>query len=539
MNRRTTELRARNGLGPIPITLCRRTFLGTAALGLAGALLPPFPRAAAAGLRFEAAEPFSFERLVDRAAALARKPYQPPYRPAPELVEKIVYQVHGEIRYRPDHALFAEGPGVYPATFFHLGKWFPSRVRMYAVNEGSARELIYSPSYFDMPADSIARGMPEDSGFAGFRLQESRRREDWRTQDWVAFLGASYVRAIGALGQYGMSARGIAVDPAMPTPEEFPNFVAFYIAPALREEDPVTVSALLDGPSITGAYRFALRRTEGVIMDVDTHLFLRRDIGRLGIAPLTSMFWYGEYGRERIADWRPEVHDSDGLALWNGAGERIWRPLNNPRATTVSSFADENPRGFGLLQRDRNPDHYLDGVLYERRPSVWVEPLGDWGRGTVQLMEIPTDDEIHDNIGAFWTPSAPARAGQSHELRYRLHWLADEPYPATGIARVTATREGRGGEPGKPRPAGVRKFVVEFEGAPLGSLGADAKVEPVITASRGELSYIFVEPVPGTERLRAQFDLTATGKEPVELRLYLRSAGTAISETWLYQHHPA
>ena len=442
-------------------------------------------------------------------------------------------------RFDPRRALFAEGPGVYPATFFHLGQFFQKSVKMHVVERGMAREIAYSPDYFDMPEDSPAKQMPQDSGFAGFRLQEARHRKDWPTQDWIAFLGASYFRAIGALGQYGLSARGIAVNVATPEAEEFPDFTSFFIAPADEAGATVSVFALLDGPSLTGAYHFAIRRGEGVVMDVEKVLFLRRPIMRLGIAPLTSMFWFGEGNRGFQKDWRPEVHDSDGLALWTGQGERLWRPLNNPKEVVTSSFLDENPRGFGLLQRDRDFDHYLDGVHYERRPSLWVEPLEPWGAGAVQLVEIPTDDEIHDNIAAFWVPRTPAKAGDSLGLRYRLHWLADEPYPPETLARVVATRIGRGGQPGKPRPPGLTKFVVEFAGKPLAGLAASRKPQARITTSRGAVSYVFTEAIPGTKRWRAQFDLTAAGTAPVELRLYLATTeGAPLSETWLFQYRP-
>lgn len=501
--------------------------LGQAATGLAGSR----------GLRLGAGRRFRFDELAGRARSMARAAYAPPPRPAPDVVQRIGYEAHGKIRFRRDHALYADGPGAYPATFFHLGRYFPHSVRMYAVQGGTAREILYSPAYFDVPAGSVARQMPSEAGFAGFRLHESRERADWKTQDWVAFLGASYFRAIGALGQYGLSARGVALNTAAAQAEEFPAFTELYIQPAMREEDPVHVYALLSGPSIAGAYRFALWRNAGVVMDVEAVLFLRRDVARLGVAPLTSMFWYGEYDRPRMLDWRPEVHDSDGLALWTGGGERLWRPLNNPPQARVSSFLDGDPKGFGLLQRDRDLGHYLDGVRYERRPSLWVEPLGGWDAGAVQLVELPTDDEIHDNIVAFWTPEAPALAGNSYRFAYRLHWLAEEPYPPAHLARTAATRIGRGGEPGKPRPDGVQKFVIEFAGGALDELRSETPTA-VITASRGKTSLVFSEPVPGTRRWRAHFDLHAAGGEPVDLRLYLRLGDRALSETWLYQHFP-
>jgi glucans biosynthesis protein len=413
---------------------------------------------------------------------------------------------------------------------------------MHVVERGQAREIIYDDAYFEMPADSPARKLPDNSGFAGFRFQEPRNGKlDWRRNDWVAFLGASYFRAIGELYQYGLSARGVAVDAAVHgRPEEFPDFTHVYFDTPQAGSDRVTVFALLDGPSVTGAFRFVMRRAAGVIMDIEKALFLRQDVARLGVAPLTSMYWYSEKAKPSAIDWRPEIHDSDGLALWTGAGERIWRPLNNPPRTMASAFSDENPHGFGLLQRDRVFDHYLDGVYYDRRPSLWVEPQGSWGRGSVQLIEIPTDDEIHDNIVAMWVPAEPARAGQSMEFRYRLYWTADEPFP-TPLARCVATRMGNGGQAGTVRPKGVRKFMVEFKGEPLTRLAKGVIPQPVLSATRGEFSNLLTEAVPNDVpgHWRTQFDVTVTGAEPVELRCFLRSGDQVLSETWLYQYHPA
>lgn len=514
----------------------RRLIETLAACGLAAGMLPTGAAASFGDedeLAFAAPRPFSFDQLIGRASRLAQQPYAPVPKPAPEITPKLSYEHHGKIRYPAEKAMFAEGPGQFPATFFHLGMFFERPVRIFAVTGGEASELQYKKRYFDMPDDSPAQDMPEGSGFAGFRLHENRQRDDWKTQDWIAFLGASYFRAIGELGQYGLSARGIAVDTAVDGPEEFPAFTEFYLEP--NEDGTVTIYALLDGPSLAGAYRFHLTRNDAVTVDVDQRLFFRKTVRRLGIAPLTSMFWYSEYGDGVLDDWRPEVHDSDGLAIHTGGGERIWRPLNNPPHTIVSSFVDEDIKGFGLLQRDRNFEHYLDGVHYERRPSLWIEPHSDWGMGSVQLVEIPTNDEIHDNIVAFWVPQE--RVGQGSALRfgYRMSWAADQPGWPDALARCVATRMGRGGEPGTDRPEGVKKFVVEFADGPLDDLKTDDPVEVAVSASRGTISYIFTEQIPGTPRWRAQFDLDPDGQEPVELRAYLHVGDQPVSETWMYQ----
>jgi glucans biosynthesis protein len=520
----------------------RRVFLRSA-IATAGVAAAGFPASvlAQASLKLGAPADFSWDGLRRQAQGRARSPYSPPPRPSPEILNQIDYDAHGKIRFKPELALWAHGPSEYPVTFFHLGRYFQKPVRMHVVEDGQAREVVYDNAYFDMPADSPAHRLPDNSGFAGFRFQEARSgRLDWRKNDWVAFLGASYFRAIGELYQYGLSARGVAVDVAVFNEnEEFPDFTHVYFETPRPGSDTVTIYALLDGASITGAFRFVMRRATGVTMDIDKSLFLREDVSRLGIAPLTSMYWFSEKAKPTAIDWRPEVHDSDGLAMWTGAGERIWRPLNNPPRIVTSAFADQHPRGFGLLQRDRIFDHYLDGVYYDRRPSLWIEPQGEWGQGSIQLVEIPTDDEIHDNIVAMWVPAQLAKAGDEFSFRYRMYWWADEPF-ATPLARCVATRLGNGGQAGIVRPRGWRKFMVEFKGKPLEQLPAGVIPEPVLTASRGEFHNIQTEAVPNDVpgHWRTQFDLATTGTDPVELRCFLRNADSVLTETWLYQYHP-
>ncbi|WP_295550963.1 glucan biosynthesis protein [uncultured Pseudacidovorax sp.] len=530
--------------------LDRRSFVSSGAAAFAlGLLGRPASAQNAKALQLSQPRPFSWDGLMADAQALAGQPYAQENRLPKDVLERIDYDAHGKIRFDTDYALFKDGPGAFPVTFFHLGRFFQVPVHMHVLeNAGGdvfSREIVYDSAYFDMPADSPAKQLPDGAGFAGFRFQESRLGDqaklDWRKNDWVAFLGASYFRAIGELYQYGLSARGIALDVALPDrPEEFPNFTRFWFEPP-KDDTTVVVYALLEGPSVTGAFRFVMQRKAAVIMDIEQRLFLRRDVGRLGLVPLTSMYWYSETLGARGIDWRPEVHDSDGLALWTGGGERIWRPLNNPSVIRASQFNDRAPKGFGLLQRDRAFDHYQDGVMYDKRPSLWVEPLGDWGDGSVQLVEIPTDDEIHDNIVAFWVPAAPAAKGSSYSLRYRLYWQADEPFPGP-LARCVATRIGRGGQPGQPRPQGVRKFMVEFVGGTLKDIPFGVKPEAVLTASSGSFSYVFTEAVPNgvPGHWRAQFDFTPApgNNEPVDMRLYLRNGGLTLTETWLYQLQP-
>jgi periplasmic glucans biosynthesis protein len=532
-----------------PSMIDRRSLLGAAASSLVLTAIGLSPKAGAAnsGLKLGKPQPFSFDALAKEMQARATQAYARDNSLPQQVLDRIDYAQHGRIKFNTDYALFRDGPGEFPVTFFHVGKWFRVPVHMYVLAKAGtapvAAEIRYDPSYFSIPADSPAHELPRTAGFSGFRFQESRlgreRTLDWHSNDWVAFLGASYFRAIGELAQYGLSARGIAIDVSAPgRAEEFPDFTRFYFEPPADGSSEVIVYAALEGPSLTGAYRFAMRREKGVVMDVEARLFMRRDVEQLGIAPMTSMYWFSETRKPEAVDWRPEIHDSDGLALWTGTGECIWRPLNNPEHPATSAFADRSPRGFGLLQRDRVFDHYLDGVRYERRPSLWVEPSGDWGEGSVQLVELPTDDETQDNIVAMWVPKEPARAGSSLALRYRLLWNANEsPQPA--LARCVATRMGRGGEPGQNRPKGVRKFVVEFMGGPLAALPFGIRPQPILSATTGTFSDVFTEAVPDSVpgHWRAEFDFNGGGADVADIRLFLKNGEQTLSETWLYQYH--
>ncbi len=515
--------------------------LGSAAFGL----LAPGARALAEvaqapGADLAAPVPFSFEGLKDMARAAAQSPWKKAEPAAAETLQKVDYDAYQQIRYRADKTLKLGRNGQTPAQLFHLGKYFMEPVRMHVVEGGASRLVTYHASLFDMPAEHVARTLPPGLGFAGFRIMAP----DLKT-DWYAALGASYFRTSGPFNQYGLSARGLAIDTAMPTPEEFPRFSEYFLEGTDGPDAKLTIYALLDSPSCTGAYRMRTQRitdkndVHRIVMDIDCELYARKTIRRLGIAPFSSMFWYGEHSRTQAADWRPEIHDSDGLAILTGSGERIWRPINNPKRVMTSAFADNNPKGFGLLQRDRDFVHYLDdGVFYERRASVWVEPVGDWGRGAVHLVEIPTDDETNDNIVAYWCPEQPMLGGETRAFSYRLSWLDDIPFPPE-LGRATATWSGMGGRPGQPRPQGARKFVIDFQGPVFAGLGRESGVEIVVTTSRGEVSNSYTHPVVDQkERWRALFDVTATGADPVDMRAFLRLKDKALTETWIFQYFP-
>jgi glucans biosynthesis protein len=500
--------------------------LGSAVTGLA----PAVGHAAAwpSEITLGPAQPFSFERLTARAAALATRPYHAPATPPWSLLNPIDYDAFGRIRYRPEASPWNSGPPDQSIRFFPLSRYARAPVAMNVVSDGQARAIAYSPALFDMPPDSPARALGAAGGFAGFKALNA----DHRT-DWIAYLGASYFRSADPFNQYGLSARGLAIDTATPGPEEFPTFTEFWLEHAAGG---LVVYALLDGPSVAGAYRITHQRsTAGLVQEIEARLRFRSPVKRLGIAPLTSMYWYGLSDRARDADWRPQIHDSDGLSIWTGAGERIWRPLANPPHAITNTFSDRSPRGFGLMQRDRAFEDYQDdGVFYDRRPSVWVEPIGDWGAGSVQLVELPTTGETDDNIVAFWTPAAPVTAGQSLDVRYRLRWTRQEPEPF-GVARVVATRGGRGGRPGEAGTAGRRKFVVDFAGASFNGLGRQSGVEAVVDVRPGAAIDAAAYPVVGQDRWRLMFDVDMPAGKTVDMRAFLRKGGQALTETWIYQ----
>jgi glucans biosynthesis protein len=478
---------------------------------------------------------FDFDWLKGEAKRLAAAPHVDLAPRFADVLDTIDYDHYQRIRFRAERGLWAAGGGPFPVQLFHLGRFFKQPIRLHVVEGGEARELLYAPDYFDFTGRRWDRELPADLGFAGFRVMAHGGGPDW-----LAFLGAAYFRSSGELDQYGLSARAVAIDTAMPTPEEFPRFTQFWLAPVAGKADAIAIHALMDGPSLAGAVRIVATKDKSVGMEIDCAFYPRKDIARMGVAPLTSMFWYGSNSRHLARDWRPQIHDSEGLAIWAGSGERIWRPLNNPPTVRTSSFADRGPKGFGLLQRDRNFENYQDdGVFYDKRPSVWVEPLGDWGAGAVQLVEIPTDDEIHDNIVAYWVPATPVKAGSEWPFRYRLHWVAAEPF-APALGQVVATRIGAGGVPGQPRPKNKAKIVVDFEGGPIATLPEIARGEMkfVVEARRGAIDNVYSHRVRGTRRWRAVFDLAPADREPVELRGYLRLGERTLSETWLWQYAP-
>jgi glucans biosynthesis protein len=481
---------------------------------------------------------FSYAQLKGEARALAGRAYEPPKNLAPQKLQNLDYDQYQSLRFRRERALWADADRGFRIQFYHLGRGFKEPVRMFEVVDGKAREILYRPGDYDLGRSGLsARDLHPDLGFAGFHIQA---QTDW-TSDVDSFLGASYFRAISNdTRQYGISSRGLALDTAINGSEEFPRFSAFWFErPALNAQT-IVLYGLMDSPSVTGAYRFVITPGVPQVMDVDAALYPRKSVERLGIAPLTSMFQCGENDRRMANDWRPEIHDTDGLSMLTGNGEWIWRPVVNPAGVRVSSFVDENPRGFGLMQRDRDFNNYQDdGAMYHRRPNLWVEPKGGWGKGSVQLIELTAPDETFDNIVAIWSPAAKMQPGTEMLFGYRLYW-STQPTVLPPLARVVATRMGIGGVIGQPRRSYAGRFAIDFAGGELAAILAGSTVEPVITASRGQIEVTSARPLHAIDGYRAMFDLKLIDEStaPIDLRLFLRKNNQPLSETWLYQWTP-
>jgi len=490
--------------------------------------------AAAAGAGGPAA-PFDFEVLQFRAKALAAQPYQEPPRHVPAWLLKFNYDQHRDIRFDPMRAWWREARLPFQLQFFHPGWLFDKPVQIHELVDHREKLIEFSPHLFDYGHNRLDGRIPADMGFAGFRVHYALNRPDY-LDELAVFLGASYFRALGRDMHYGLSARGLAINTAEPGGEEFPAFQEFWVERPASGARTITVYALLDGPSVAGAYRFVIHPGAETVMDVRGALYCRRAPAVLGLAPLTSMFAHGENSGWSQTDYRPEVHDSDGLLLETGAGEWIWRPLVNPRQVRVSSFQDSAPRGFGLLQRDREFRHYDDlEAYYQARPSAWIEPVGNWGPGAVRLVEIPTPDETNDNIVAFWVPAQLPPPGEPLAFEYRLHWMTDpDGRPPGGY--VSSTRLAAVlGHPDQ------RRFVVDFDGRYLDREPVDPEIKAIVTVGSG--AKLAGEPVVQknnfTGAWRAAFVIVPDGSaRPVELRGFLRKGSHVLTETWSYLWNP-
>lgn len=479
-----------------------------------------------------------FNQVIERAQALAEKPYQAPEESLPSALQSLNYDAYRQIRFDPERAYWKdESP--FTLQLFHSGFLFQTPVKLHLIENGEVAPLPFTTD--DFRYDGDARALLEHdltgSGHAGFRLHYPLNNSEY-ADEIAVFLGSSYFRLVGQNQVYGLSTRGLAIDTASPDGEEFPSFREFWLYKPEASDDAITLLALMDTPSLSGAYRFTLKPGESTEAEVEAQLFAREDVEKLGIAPLTSMFTFGEASDERPDDFRPQVHDSDGLLLHTGADEWIWRPLSNPKNLRISTFSDSDPNGFGLMQRERDFSRYLDmEAHYHRRPSQWVEPLENWGPGHVELVEIPTPDETHDNIVAYWVADEKLNAGESRHLHYRTYTLNSQP-DDYALGQVIRTRQGSAAVPGQTDDdlANQRLFIVDFKGGALDNISPDQDVELDINALSGEIGLPQVTALPDNT-WRASFRIPA-GQSPSDIRLRLLLNNEAISETWNYVWYP-
>jgi glucans biosynthesis protein len=466
---------------------------------------------------------FDFAAVKTLAQTLARRPFQGP-APFPDKLRQLTYDQYRLIAFRHERALWREPQFPFWVEFFHRGFVHKDKVDIFVVHDGEEQRFPFDPALFQYRGDLASLKTSPDWGYSGWRLL-CRLPARTHQQEFCTFQGASYFRAICTNQVYGASARGLAVNCGLPRPEEFPSFRTFWLERPSEESRAFRAWALLDGPSVTGAYAFLIKPgREKTTLDIDCQLFFRRPIDKLGVAPMSSM-WAWDTESQPPSEPRPQVHDSDGLLLASTNGEWLWRPLERRAQTTVSRFQVQGVKGFGLMQRDREPDHYRDGeAKYHLRPSVWIQPREPWGAGAVEVLELPTETETNDNIAAFWAPKQPV-GGDTLVLAYRVAFAMDGPEEHRG---------GRFLETHADRLTGRDLcFRLVVESTALRSLAADTVLQPVVTANRGRVTDAACTKLPsGAWQLR--FRLARTENGPTELRAFVRQGDKVLTETWSY-----
>ncbi|MCX7558986.1 glucan biosynthesis protein G [Sulfitobacter sp. F26204] len=470
---------------------------------------------------------FDAESVITRARELATRPFVP--RPQiPESWRSLSYDQYRKIWFDARNALWENTHAPQRIDVFPPGLYFPQAVELNVVKDGFARPILFDRQVFDT-TDSFPDVEIDDTlGYSGIRLRAELEKSGI-FQEYAVFQGASYFRGIGTGETYGLSARGLALKTADPMGEEFPDFTAFWMEEPKTGSDMMTLHALLDSPSCSGAYRFDITHGTVLEMKISATLFAREELTHVGIAPLTSMFLFDGTMRQRFSDFRPAVHDSDGLLIHNGGGEVIWRPLANPAKLQISAFLDNNPRGFGLCQRKREFSDFNDlEALYHNRPAVWITPGEDWGNGSITLVEIPADLEIYDNIVSYWRPSDPIIAGSEHRMSYTLHWGAD-PVPVTADIPVKVLNTAMGA-----RPEGGLIVAIDF--APSDRVPTDlGNIEVILRTNMGIVTPGIVQKNPETGGPRLAFTFQPEGASLAEFRAQLRLNGEPLSEVWLYR----
>lgn len=472
---------------------------------------------------------FGLKDVEAQAKQLAAKPFEYPDKIPPALAA-LSYDQHRDIRFKPENTLWPSTRKHFDVQMLHTGGIYNYGVKIHIYDAEGIREYPYNSDEFDFGKNAAPKDLPRNLGFAGFRIRYPLNRPDVQ-DEVVVFSGASYFRAVSRDTLYGLSARGLAIDTALPSGEEFPIFREFWLERPAAESDYIRIYALLDSKRITGAYEFIISPGDNTRTRVNATLFPREKIKEPGIAPLTSMFFLGENTPRPTFEWRPEIHDSDGLLLQNGNGEVIWRPLENQKQLRLSMFGLDNPKGFGLIQRDRAFSSYEDLETHQqRRPSSWITPIGDWGKGSVKLTEIPTNNEYNDNIVAYWVPAETLQPGEAHHFEYYLDWNQHGP-EIQNVAKVVSTRLATDSK------KNARQFIIDFTGDDLLELSNKQSIEANVwtdTHSRHNSHYFTPNPEINGVRLTLNLDKDQDSTERSEIRVQLWHEGKPLSEIWTY-----
>ncbi|RJP75862.1 MAG: glucan biosynthesis protein G [Desulfobacteraceae bacterium] len=470
-------------------------------------------------------KPFSHGTVVEIAKKLSQALFVEPQK-APEALTKIDYSTYRKINFQQNAAIWGGTPTPFSIQLFAPGYLYKELIDIEVIENGQSFPVELSESSFRVPDESIGKLLAKIGKYAGFRLHYPINRNDYN-DEFIVFQGASYFRGISKGQVYGLSARGLAINEAELKGEEYPLFKSFWIERPSKHQNTIVVHALLDSKSATGAYRFGIYPGAPTRMDVNVILFPRQDVPHVGLAPLTSMFMHGEIDRSDTADYRPAVHDSEAMLMENGNGEKIWRPLNNPRKLQVSSFMGENPKGFGLIQRHRQFDYYQDlEAKYHLRPSAWIEPSGAWGKGHIELFEIPSDSEANDNIVAYWKPEEGLKKGRPFAYSYRLTWPDNIP-KTMGKMSVVRTAGGQ-------KLFADKKNEIVIDYSPLKADEVN-RIEIDASISNGAVLETRIESNPNIDGARVFITFDLKNSDVAELRVQLRQNDKPIGMTWLYR----
>jgi glucans biosynthesis protein len=468
--------------------------------------------------------PFTFDTLLADAKRRAAAPYTPQHNRLPAGLDKLSPEQYRSIRFNPDAGIWRAEQLPFRLELLRASYAMQTVVTVSTVENGEARDVVATPAMFEMESAFPEQLRKMSLPLSGFRVR-SRINSNKVWDEFLVFQGASYFRAVAKNLLYGLSARGLAINTAEPSGEEFPAFTHLWIERPSARASALVIYALLESESTTGAYRFTVQPGIETLTDVDLTLFPRTEMRVAGIAPLTSMFLFDETNRGRLDDYRPEVHDSDGLQVATASGEQIFRPLANPIKLQVSTFTTQQPKGFGLVQRSRQQSDFQDfDAQYERRPSAWVEPQGEWGAGSVELVEIPSGRETNDNIVVFWRPTQPLTPGHPAHFAYRIIWNAEPALPKS-LGKAVASRSGASLD-GKRRV-----FLLDF-------VGAGEKVDGLrldLNSSGGRISNATLMSNSALHGLRASFEIDPRDAELIELRLRIMRGDRPVTETWLYR----